>query len=67
MPPGVVAMTAPSDAAPLVPLDYDPEGWQAQRDVVIRSRSLPQAITATRLAQQAGKAVNGHVGRRIHD
>ena len=40
-----------SDAITTARTDYDPENWQSERAESIRSRSFPQAVTATRIAK----------------
>ena len=40
-----------SDAMTPVRTDYDPGNWQSERAESIRSRSFPQAVTATRIAK----------------
>ena len=40
-----------SDAITPAPTDYDPGNWQSERAESIRSRSFPQAVTATRIAK----------------
>ncbi len=54
--PGRLPTTVPSDN--LIPLAYDADTWQKGRAVSIDNRSLPQAVTATWLARQAGGAAD---------
>ncbi len=46
--------TAPGQTDGLAALTYDAEEWQQERNASIDDRSLPQAVTATWLARQAG-------------